>query len=75
MSSDLEEYKVEEHQNHIYNTPDTYVGGVDTIEEILPALQHNYQRISDRFWIMSRMVDPIRIMWDKIEDKRVTRKE
>ena len=36
MSSDLEEYKVEEHQNHIYNTPDTYVGGVDTIEEILP---------------------------------------
>ena len=46
-----------------------------TIEEILPALQHNYQRISDRFWIMSRMVDPIRIMWDKIEDKRVTRKE
>ena len=46
-----------------------------TIEEILPALQHNYQRISDRFWIMSRMVDPIRIMWDKIEDKKVTRKE
>ena len=34
---DLEEYKVEEHQNHIYNTPDTYVGGVDVIEEILPV--------------------------------------
>ena len=29
-------YKKEELQNHIYNTPDTYVGGVDIISESLP---------------------------------------
>ena len=42
------------------------------IEEILPALQHNYERITDRYWVMSRIVDPIRIMCDKIEHKRLT---
>ena len=41
-----------------------------SIEEILPALQHNFERISDRFWVMSRMVDPIRIMCDKIEQRK-----
>lgn len=41
-----------------------------SIEEILPALEHNFNRIHDRFWIMSRMVDPIRIMWDEIEVAR-----
>ena len=41
-----------------------------TIEEIQPALEHNFNRIHDRFWIMSRMVDPIRIMWDEIETAR-----
>ena len=35
--SDLEEkYKKENLQNHIYNTPDTYVGGCDEINELLP---------------------------------------
>ena len=32
-----EKYKKEELQNHIYNTPDTYVGGVDIISELLPV--------------------------------------
>jgi len=41
-----------------------------SIEEIMPALEHNFNRIHDRFWIMSRMVDPIRIMWDEIETVR-----
>ncbi len=41
-----------------------------SIEEIRPALEHNFNRIHDRFWIMSRMVDPIRIMWDEIEVAR-----
>ena len=31
-----EKYKKEELQTHIYNTPDTYVGGADMIEETLP---------------------------------------
>ena len=44
-----------------------------SIEEIRDALEHNFNRISDRFWIMSRMVDPIRIIWDEIEIKRSTR--
>ena len=44
-----------------------------SIEEIRDALEHNFNRISDRFWIMSRIVDPIRIIWDEIEIKRSTR--
>ena len=37
MSADSlgEKYKKEEHQNHIFNTPDTYVGGCDLIVERL----------------------------------------
>ena len=34
--NNLDEYKVEELENHIYNTPDTYVGGVDEIDEEKP---------------------------------------
>mgnify|MGYP003633382162 FL=1 len=41
-----------------------------SIEEIRGSLEHNFNRITDRFWVMSRMVDPIRIMWDAIELKR-----
>jgi len=41
-----------------------------SIDEIRDTLEHNFNRINDRFWIMSRMVDPIRIMWDAIELKR-----
>jgi DNA topoisomerase-2 len=37
----LESYKVEELENHIYNTPDTYVGGVDEIEESLSIKQED----------------------------------
>jgi len=39
-NSELEDYKIEELENHIYNTPDTYVGGVDEIEEILPVYEN-----------------------------------
>ncbi len=43
-----------------------------SIEEIRDSLEHNFNRISDRFWVMSRIVDPIRIMWDKIEIKKAS---
>ena len=38
---ELEDYKKEELQNHIYKTPDTYVGGCDLIEENLPIYDGN----------------------------------
>ena len=50
-----------------------YEDALAELEEIRDALEHNFNRISDRFWIMSRMVDPIRIIWDEIEIKRSTR--
>ena len=31
-----DKYKKEELHNHIYNTPDTYIGGCDLITELLP---------------------------------------
>ena len=45
MSSLEEKYKKEELQNHIYNTPDTYVGGCDLIIENLPLYNSESKRI------------------------------
>ena len=39
MPSSLDKYQKKELVNHIYDTPDTYVGGSDLIEEVLPILQ------------------------------------
>lgn len=38
---ELNDYKKEELENHIYKTPDTYVGGCDLIEENLPIFKEN----------------------------------
>ena len=40
-----EKYKKENLQNHIYNTPDTYVGGCDLIAEILPLYDSEKKKI------------------------------
>jgi len=47
MSADSlgEKYKKEEHQNHIFNTPDTYVGGCDLIVERLPYVNEKAKTI------------------------------
>ena len=44
MVSLEEKYKKENLQNHIYNTPDTYVGGCDLISETLPI----YDKANDK---------------------------
>ncbi len=31
-----EQYEKKELRQHIYDTPDTYVGGIDVISEVLP---------------------------------------
>ena len=47
--SDLgEKYKKENLQNHIYNTPDTYVGGCDLISEPLPLFNPESSKIEFR---------------------------
>ena len=38
-STSLEKYQKKDLATHIYDTPDTYVGGSDLIEEVLPILQ------------------------------------
>ena len=42
---ELEDYKKEELQNHIYKTPDTYVGGCDLIDETLPLWNESENKI------------------------------
>ena len=37
----LKKYQKKELQQHIYDTPDTYVGGCDLIEEQLPLFKEN----------------------------------
>ena len=37
----LSKYKKKDLATHIYDTPDTYVGGSDLIEEVLPILQED----------------------------------
>ena len=48
---ELEDYKKEELQNHIYKTPDTYVGGCDLIEENLPIYDGTYIVFKDGEYI------------------------
>ena len=36
-----EQYEKKELRQHIYDTPDTYVGGIDKINEVLPILNDN----------------------------------
>ena len=38
MSQSLAKYQKKDLATHIYDTPDTYVGGSDLIEETLPIL-------------------------------------
>jgi len=45
MVSLEEKYKKENLQNHIYNTPDTYVGGCDLISESLPLFDISSSKI------------------------------
>ena len=40
-----EKYKKEELHNHIYNTPDTYIGGCDLITELLPLFNSENKKI------------------------------
>ena len=39
-----EKYKKEDLQNHIYNTPDTYVGGCDLIVETLQIFEPSKEK-------------------------------
>ena len=41
MSQSLAKYQKKDLATHIYDTPDTYVGGSDLIEETLPILLEN----------------------------------
>ena len=43
-----EKYKKENLQNHIYNTPDTYVGGCDLISEQLPLFNPSNEKIESK---------------------------
>ncbi len=36
-----EKYQKKELRDHIYDTPDTYVGGIDKITEVLPVKDDN----------------------------------
>ena len=48
-SSSLAKYQKKDLATHIYDTPDTYVGGSDLIEEILPILQEDGTIKSETF--------------------------
>ena len=43
-----EKYKKEDLQNHIYNTPDTYVGGCDLIVEQLQVFEPSKNKIINK---------------------------
>ena len=43
-----EKYKKEDLQNHIYNTPDTYVGGCDLIVETLQIFEPSKEKIINK---------------------------
>ena len=48
---ELNKYKKEKLENHIYKKPDTYVGGCDLIEELLPIYSDNKIIFKQIDWI------------------------
>ena len=65
MSSDSlgEKYKKEELQNHIFNTPDTYVGGCDLIVESLPYVNEEAKKaIKNNFLNAKRDADGLQFI-------------
>lgn len=71
-----ESYDMEENFNlrikKMYDSYEKFLSEDHSIDEIKNSLEHNFNRLYDRFWIMSRMVDPIRLIWDDIEQQRAT---
>ena len=49
MPGSLEKYQKKDLATHIYDTPDTYVGGSDLIEDILPILKQDGSISSETF--------------------------
>jgi len=49
MTGSLDKYQKKDLATHIYDTPDTYVGGSDLIEETLPVLQDSTTIVTETF--------------------------
>lgn len=49
MSGSLQKYQKKDLATHIYDTPDTYVGGSDLIEDVLPILKEDGSICSETF--------------------------
>ena len=49
MSGSLQKYQKKDLATHIYDTPDTYVGGSDLIEDVLPILKEDGSISSETF--------------------------
>ena len=49
MSGSLNKYQKKDLATHIYDTPDTYVGGSDLIEDVLPILKEDGSICSETF--------------------------
>ena len=56
-----EQYEKKELRQHIYDTPDTYVGGIDKINEVLPILNDNKIVCKGDYYLLMKNRNKIRL--------------
>ena len=52
----------------MFDSYEKFLSEEHSIEEIKDSLVHNFNMIHDTYWISSRLVDPMRIIIDRIDE-------
>tara|TARA_B100000963_G_scaffold77671_1_gene65746 strand:- start:5044 stop:6570 length:1527 start_codon:yes stop_codon:yes gene_type:complete len=52
----------------MFDAYEKFLSEEHSIDEIQNSLEHNFNKIHDSFWVSSRLVDPMRIIIDRIEE-------
>lgn len=54
----------------MFDSYEKFLSEEHSIDEIKGALEHNFNMIHDSYWVSSRLVDPLRIMIDRINENK-----
>lgn len=66
---ELENYNLRIHA--MFDSYEKFLSEEHSIEEIRLSLEHNFNMIHDSYWVSSRVVDPMRIIIDRIDEHNI----
>jgi hypothetical protein len=55
----------------MFDAYEKFLSEKHSIDEIKKSLEHNFNMIHDSYWVSSRLVDPMRIIIDRIDETNV----